>query len=161
MKPWIKITFRFLSSHLFSYLVVSIPYYNLVMKDYYVGENSVFSKFLITEANVSEWATAMKLLFPFQILHALCFVVLLLLVFDWFQKQSFAKQFFFLFWIKSILGGIATIAPSPGTLEGILFFHPMITAKIHSLVALEILVQGALTAFIFTLWNRKVDGGNR
>ncbi|BDA80596.1 hypothetical protein LPTSP3_g35260 [Leptospira kobayashii] len=149
MKAWIKITFRLILCHLFSYLLVSVSYYNLVMKNYYQGENPVFATFLVTEKNPTEWAIAMTWLFPFQILHALIFVSFLILIWDWFATQSFAKRFLSVFWLKGLIGGIASIGPTPGNLEGFLFFLPSVTTSIHLLVAFEVLLQSAVTSFLF------------
>ncbi|WP_411824316.1 hypothetical protein [Leptospira sp. 'Mane'] len=154
MKAWIKITFRLILCHLFSYLLISVSYYNLVMKSYYEGDNPVFASFLITEKHPTEWAVAMTWLFPFQILHGLVIVSFLILIWDWFVTQSLAKRFITIFWLKGLIGGIASIGPSPGNLEGFLFFLPNITAFIHLLVALEVLLQSAFTAFLFVLWTK-------
>ncbi|TGN10904.1 hypothetical protein EHS11_06890 [Leptospira ilyithenensis] len=124
------------------------------MKSYYEGDNPVFATFLITEKNPTEWAIAMTWLLPFQILHALVFVFFLILIWDWFAAQNFTKRFLTVFWLKGLVGGIASIGPSPGNLEGFLFFLSSVTTSIHLLVAFEVLLQSALTAFVFVFWTK-------
>ena len=55
MNPKIKITIQFIFSHLSAYLLVSVPYFQLVMKEYYEGENAVFPLFLITASDGAAW----------------------------------------------------------------------------------------------------------
>ncbi|MDZ4725222.1 MAG: hypothetical protein SH817_03650 [Leptospira sp.] len=151
MKTHLKIVASYIICHLISYFAVSIPYYHLVMKGYYSGVNAPFAKFLVTESNTELWIRAMSLFFPVQILSAVLFSVLLISLYDWMLRQSFLKSVFIVFWCKGIIGGLASVLPSPGTLEGYLFMIPEITNQIHILVAIEVSLQALLIAILFNL----------
>ncbi|MCG6147185.1 hypothetical protein EHR04_10575 [Leptospira levettii] len=151
MNPKIKITIQFIFSHLLAYLLVSIPYFQLVMKEYYEGDSAVFPLFLVTSSDGAAWSRAMTWLFPSLLLQALLIVSFLHLIWDWFQKQPFNKQMFVLIWMRTILGGLAAISPSVGSLEGMVFMISEVTITIHIYVLFEIFLQSLVQAGIF-LW---------
>ncbi|MCT8334269.1 hypothetical protein NUH30_11355 [Leptospira sp. 85282-16] len=155
MNPKIKITIQFIFSHLSAYLLVSIPYFQLVMKDYYEGENAVFPLFLITANDGAAWTRAMTWLIPALIFQAILMVSFLIVIWDWFRNQTFGKQMFVLVWMRTVLGGIAAISPAVGSLEGMVFLIPEVSISIHFYVVIEIFLQSLVQAGIFlTLVNR-------
>jgi|GEM_PF-6843151 hypothetical protein len=155
MKIKLKIIFSYLICHLISYFILSVPYYHFVMKKYYVGDKAVFQSFLITENQQELWSQVLTYIVPIQILNAVLFATLILLIFDWFRSQTILKSFFFLFWSKTIINGLLSISPGPGTLEGILFLLPSVTMKIHFLVFMEMVFQGLIVAALFIFINRR------
>ncbi|TGN05276.1 hypothetical protein [Leptospira bandrabouensis] len=155
MNPKIKITIQFIFSHLSAYILVSIPYFQLIMKDYYEGENAVFPLFLITANDGAAWSRAMTWLFPTLIIQAILMVSFLLVIWDWFCTQTFGKQMFVLVWMRTVLGGFAAISPSVGSLEGMVFLIPEVSISIHLYVIFEIFLQSLVQVGIFlTLVNR-------
>lgn len=155
MNPKIKITIQFIFSHLSAYILVSIPYFQLIMKDYYEGENAVFPLFLITANDGAAWSRAITWLFPTLIIQAILMVSFLLVIWDWFCAQTFDKQMFVLVWMRTVLGGFAAISPSVGSLEGMVFLIPEVSISIHLYVIFEIFLQSLVQAGIFlTLVNR-------
>lgn len=155
MNPKIKITIQFIFSHLSAYILVSIPYFRLVMKDYYEGENAVFPLFLITANDGAAWTRAMTWLFPALIMQAILMVSFLLVIWDWFRTQTFGKQIFVLVWMRTVLGGFASISPAVGSIEGMVFLIPEVSISIHLYVVFEIFLQSLVQAGIFlTLVNR-------
>ncbi|TGL44175.1 hypothetical protein [Leptospira perdikensis] len=155
MNPKIKITIQFIFSHLSAYLLVSIPYFQLVMKEYYEGEAAVFPLFLVTANDGAVWSRAMFWLFPSLIFQAFLIVSFLILIWDWFRLQTFSKQMFVLVWMRTILGGLAAISPAVGSLEGMVFLIPEVSLSIHIYVVFEIFLQSLVQAGIFlTLVNR-------
>ncbi|XDD46427.1 hypothetical protein AB3N60_17245 [Leptospira sp. WS39.C2] len=154
MNPKIKITIQFIFSHLLAYLLISIPYFQLVMKGYYEGESAVFPLFLVTSVDGAAWSRAMVWLFPSLIFQALLIVSFLHIIWDWFQSQSFNKQMFVLVWMRTVLGGLAAISPAVGSLEGMVFMISEVTLSIHLYVLFEILLQSLVQAGIF-LWLAK------
>ncbi|TGK81792.1 hypothetical protein EHQ24_10875 [Leptospira noumeaensis] len=159
MNPKIKITIQFIFSHLSAYLLVSIPYFQLVMKDYYEGETAVFPLFLVTANDGAAWARAMSWLFPTLIFQAILMVSFLIVIWDWFRLQTFGKQMFVLVWMRTVLGGLAAISPAVGSLEGMVFLIPEVTISIHLYVVFEIFLQSLVQAGIFlglvNRWNPK------
>ncbi|MBM9590542.1 hypothetical protein JWG41_08825 [Leptospira sp. 201903075] len=149
MNPKIKITIQFIFSHLSAYLLVSIPYFQLVMKDYYEGDSAVFPLFLITATDGAAWSRAMFWLFPSLIFQAILIVSFLIVIWDWFRLQTFGKQMFVLIWMRTILGGLAAISPAVGSLEGLVFLIPEVSISIHFYVILEIFLQSLVQAGIF------------
>ncbi|EOQ97363.1 hypothetical protein LEP1GSC195_3399 [Leptospira wolbachii serovar Codice str. CDC] len=155
MNPKIKITIQFIFSHLSAYLLVSIPYFQLVMKDYYEGDSAVFPLFLITANDGAAWSRAMTWLFPALIFQAVLMVSFLIVIWDWFRTQSFGKQMFVLVWMRTVLGGLAAISPAVGSLEGMVFLIPEVSFSIHLYVVFEIFLQSLVQAGIFLgLMNR-------
>lgn len=149
MNPKIKITIQFIFSHLCAYLLVSIPYFQLVMKDYYEGDSAVFPLFLITATDGTAWSRAMFWLFPSLIFQAILIVSFLIVIWDWFRLQTFGKQMFVLVWMRTILGGLAAISPAVGSLEGLVFLIPEVSISIHFYVIFEIFLQSLVQAGIF------------
>ncbi|MCW7469057.1 hypothetical protein [Leptospira kanakyensis] len=149
MNPKIKITIQFIFSHLCAYLLVSIPYFQLVMKEYYEGDTAVFRWFLVTASDGAAWSRAMSWLFPALIFQAVLMVSFLILIWDWFRLQTFGKQMFVLVWMRTVLGGLAAISPAVGSLEGMVFMIPEISISIHLYVAFEIFLQSVVQAGIF------------
>ncbi|MGV3664796.1 MAG: hypothetical protein ACO1NV_01595 [Leptospira bouyouniensis] len=151
MNPKIKITIQFIFSHLLAYLLVSIPYFQLVMKGYYEGDSAVFPLFLVTSVDGAAWTRAMTWLLPALIFQALLMVSFIHIIWDWFQTQSFSKQMFVLVWMRTVIGGLAAISPAVGSLEGMVFMISEITFSIHLYVLFEIFLQSLVQAGIF-LW---------
>lgn len=149
MNTKIKITIQFILSHIAAYLLVSIPFFQFVMKQFYEGESAVFPEFLITEESGEVWTHAMQFLLPALLLQAFLISVFLWFIWDFFAKQSYTKQFMILVWMRVILGGFAAISPAVGTLEGLVFMIPQVTLEIHSLVVLEVLLQALVSSVIF------------
>ncbi len=149
MKINSKVILYFIICHLISYVVISIPFYHFIMRDYYKGSEAVFSRFLITEESPILWANAIQWFFPFQILNSTLFAIVLVIVWDWFSKQSYFKGFLFVFWCKGIVGGLASLSPAPGNIEGALFLIPQINSQIQLFVCLETLLQAAMVSFLF------------
>lgn len=149
MNPKIKITIQFIFSHLCAYLLVSIPYFQLVMKDYYEGDSAVFPLFLITATDGTAWSRAMFWLFPSLIFQAILIMSFLIVIWDWFRLQTFGKQMFVLVWMRTILGGLAAISPAVGSLEGLVFLIPEVSISIHFYVIFEIFLQSVVQAGIF------------
>ncbi|TGM87479.1 hypothetical protein [Leptospira bouyouniensis] len=151
MNPKIKITIQFIFSHLLAYLLVSIPYFQFVMKGYYEGDSAVFPLFLVTSVDGAAWTRAMTWLLPALIFQALLMVSFIHIIWDWFQTQSFSKQMFVLVWMRTVIGGLAAISPAVGSLEGMVFMISEITFSIHLYVLFEIFLQSLVQAGIF-LW---------
>lgn len=149
MNPKIKITIQFIFSHLSAYLLVSIPYFQLVMKEYYEGDSAVFPLFLITANDGAAWSRAMTWLIPTLVLQAILMVSFLIVIWDWFRTQSFGKQMFVLVWMRTVLGGLAAISPAVGSLEGMVFLIPEVSLSIHLYVIFEIFLQSLVQAGIF------------
>ncbi|TGL50451.1 hypothetical protein EHQ59_13810 [Leptospira kemamanensis] len=155
MNPKIKITIQFIFSHLLAYLLVSIPYFQLVMKGYYEGESAVFPLFLVTSVDGAAWTRAMTWLFPALVFQAILLVSFLHLIWDWFREQTFGKQMLVLVWMRTVIGGLASISPSVGSVEGMVFMISEITISIHIYVLFEIFLQSLVQAGIFLWFVRK------
>jgi hypothetical protein len=149
MKTHIKLIIIYIICHLISYFAVSFPYYQLLLKPYYVGPSPILSSFLITESDLSLWSNSLVWLVPIQILSAFLFSLVFLFIIEWLTQQSFWKVFFFLFWCRAVLGGIASILPAPGSLEGFLFLKPDIHLSLQVLVGIEILMEALLVSLLF------------
>lgn len=145
----IKITIQFILSHILAYLLVSIPFFQIVMKGFYEGKDAVLPVFLITEKSGAIWNSAMKLLFPTLILQGFLISIFLWLIWDFFKTLEYKRQFLILVWMRLFLGGLAAISPAVGTLEGLIFMIPQITFGLHIFVILEIFLQSLASSFLF------------
>lgn len=157
----LRISLIYLICHLLSYFFISIPYYHLFLKEFYIGNPPVFSSFLVTELDGNLWQERMLYFFPVQMISALLGSLFLGMLYDYLQRLSYAKLILIIFWMKAILGGLVAVPPSPGTLEGFLFLRSEFSVGIQLLVFSEICFQatvcGVLFGFLFKRYVTKIQ----
>lgn len=123
-----KQTLRFLVSstaiYTLAYLFVGAIAYQLITKQFYVGEDPIFTAYLRSEANPAEWDHTNLWLIPGVLLRALLISLVLLPFVETLRKMAFWKRAGVLFALMFVLIHIAAAAPSPANIEGLIYMKP-------------------------------------
>jgi hypothetical protein len=138
--------------HVLSYLVVGAFAYNLLTKAFYVGANPIFATFMRTEENPLLWRHAMAWQIPAQILRGLLIAIALYPFYDTLMGWTYQKRFLSIAAIYILIGCWASAAPAPGTIEGMVYLRPEITAAVHLAVQPEIIGQGLALGAAVAWW---------
>lgn len=126
-----KQTLRFLAGstiiYTFAYLLVGAIAYQLITKQFYVGEDPIFTAYLRSEANPAEWAHTNLWLIPGVLLRALLISLVLLPFAETLRKMAFWKRAGLLFVLMFVLIHLAAAAPSPANIEGLIYMKEGLT----------------------------------
>jgi hypothetical protein len=106
------------------YLVVGAVAYQLITKQFYVGDDPIFTAYLRSESNPAEWAHTNLWLVPGLLFRALLISLVLLPFVEALKKMSFWKRAGVLFALMFVLIHLAAAAPSPGNVEGLIYMKP-------------------------------------
>lgn len=108
----------------FAYLIVGGIAYQLITKQFYVGDNPIFASFLRSEANPAEWAHTNTWMIPLLLLRGALISLVLLPFVDTLKNMTFAKRVCILFALLFVLIHLAAAAPSPSNIEGLVYMKP-------------------------------------
>jgi hypothetical protein len=126
-----KSKLRFIASstaiYALAYLVVGAIAYQLITKQFYVGDNPIFNAYLRSESNAAEWAHTNLWLIPGLLLRALLISLVLLPFMETLKKMAFWKRTGVIFALMFVLIHIAAAAPSPSNIEGLIYMKPQLT----------------------------------
>lgn len=126
-----KQNLRFIASstviYTLAYLVVGAIAYQLLTKQFYVGDDPIFTAYLRSESNPAEWAHTNLWLVPGLLLRALLISLVLLPFVETLKKMAFWKRAGVLFAFMFVLIHIAAAAPSPSNIEGLIYMKPQLT----------------------------------
>jgi hypothetical protein len=109
------------------YLVVGAVAYQLITKQFYVGDDPIFTAYLRSEANPDEWAHTNLWLIPGLLLRAILISLVLLPCREVLRNMTFLKRVGVLFGLMFVLIHLASAAPSPGNIEGLVYMKPGLT----------------------------------
>lgn len=130
-----------------AYLFVGAIAYALLTKQFYVGDDPIFTVFLRSESDPALWAHVMTWQFPMLLLRSLLIALVLLPFVTTLQAFSFKKRTVVLFALVFILIHIAAAAPSPSNLEGIVYIRPeLISLEAFLLTQPEMIAQSLVFA---------------
>ena len=130
-----------------AYLVVGGIAYQLITKQFYVGDDPIFTIFMRNEANVSEWAHVNLWLIPGLLLRGLLISVVLSFFTIPLRSMSFIKRVGVVFLVIFILTHLAAAAPSPSNIEGLVYMKSeLISLKSFLLTQPEMIAQSLLFA---------------
>ncbi len=131
----------------FAYLIIGGIAYQLITKQFYVGDTQIFTAYLRSESNPAEWAHTNIWLVPGLILRAVLISLALLPFVETLKKMAFLKRVGTLFAFIFILTHIASAAPSPSNIEGLVYMKPqLINVKSFLLTQPEMIFQSLLFA---------------
>lgn len=136
------------AAHVTTYFLAGALAYNLFTKEFYVGPHPIFAAFMRTEAEPELWAHVVRWFLPAQILRGLLMALVLYPLFDTLKAWSFGKRFLLIAGLYLVLGFWGATVAAPGTLEGMVYLRPFITAQVHLKVQPEIIGQGLVLAFL-------------
>lgn len=133
--------------YMFAYLIIGGIAYQLITKQFYVGDMPLFTAYLRSESNPAEWAHTNIWLVPGLFVRALLISLVLVPFVDTLKKMSFAKRVGILFALMFVLIHIAAAAPSPSNIEGLIYMKPaLVSAKTFLLTQPEMIFQTLLFA---------------
>lgn len=112
-----------------AYLAVGAIAYQLITKQFYVGDNAVFTTYLRSEANAAEWAHTNMWLVPGLAVRAMLISLVLLPFVGVLRGMSFVKRSGVLFALLFVLIHLAAAAPSPGNIEGLIYMKPELVSS--------------------------------
>ncbi len=143
-----------------AYLFAGAIAYQLITKQFYVGDDAIFTTYLRSEANPSEWAHTNTWLFPILLLRAFLLSLILLPFTDTLRKFSFRKRALVLTAFVFIVAHLAAAAPSPSNLEGFVYMKPeLFTLKAFLLTQPEMITQslgfGLLASWAIHKWYKQ------
>ncbi|MBP6880452.1 hypothetical protein KBC31_02355 [Candidatus Saccharibacteria bacterium] len=130
-----------------AYLVVGGIAYQLITKQFYIGEEPIFTAFMRNEANVYEWAHVNLWLLPGLLLRGLLISTVISFFRTALKDMSFKKRVGLFFLVIFILTHFAAAAPSPSNIEGLVYMKPeLISLKSFLLTQPEMIAQSLLFA---------------
>jgi hypothetical protein len=131
----------------FAYLIVGGIAYQLITKQFYIGDTPIFTAYLRSEANPAEWAHTNIWLVPGLLFRAILISLALLPFIETLKQMTFAKRVGIIFALMFILIHIAAAAPSPSNIEGLIYMKAELIS-VHSflLTQPEMIVQCLLFA---------------
>ena len=136
-----------------AYLVAGALAYQLLTKQLYVGDDAIFAAFLRSEANPSQWSHVMRWQFPMLLARGLLIAFALLPLRDALSSFGLRKRVSVLFVIFFVLLHLASAAPSPSNLEGIVYMRPeLIGLGPFLLTQPEMIAQSLLFAMGVGVW---------
>ena len=131
-----------------AYLVVGGLAYQFVTKQFYVGENPIFSEFLRSESNAVEWAHVNRWMIPILLLRGVLISAVLLPFIETLKQMRPVKRIGILFVMMFVLIHFAAAAPSPSNLEGLVYMKPQFVGITPFLLTQpEMIFQCLLFAF--------------
>lgn len=152
MKQLLGFVGKVISAHVITYFVVGAIAYPLLTKPFYEGSNPVFATFMRTQADPQLWSHVMKWFIPGQVLRGLLIALVLYPFFETLQKWSYSKRLLTISSLYLVLGFWAAAVAAPGTIDGMIYMRPEITAYVHLMVQPEIVLQGLLLGALIAWW---------
>lgn len=144
-----------------SYLIAGGIAYQLITKQFYVGDHAIFTTYLRSEANAAEWAHVSTWMFPVILLRGLLIGLVLLAFVGALERMKPTKRVIILFLFSYLLLHLAAAAPSPGNLEGFVYMKPgLMTLKTFLATQPEMLLQSGLFAAGLAWAIPKLSGKN-
>lgn len=109
-----------------AYLIVGAIAYQVLTKQFYIGDTPIFTAYLRSESSPAEWAHTNLWLVPGLLLRAVLISLVLLPFVGTLKKMAFWKRASILFALMFVLIHIAAAAPSPGNIEGLIYMKPQL-----------------------------------
>jgi hypothetical protein len=144
-----SLTFVLKSTVIYSlaYLIAGGIAYQLLTKQFYVGDTQIFTAYLRSEASPAEWAHTNIWLVPGLLFRAFLISLVLLPFVETLKKMTFLKRSGVVFSFMFILIHIAAAAPSPSNIEGFIYMKPqLVSVKSFLLTQPEMIAQCMLFA---------------
>ena len=130
-----------------AYLIVGGIAYQLITKQFYVGDAPLFATYLRSESNPAEWAHTNIWLIPGVVLRAILISLVLLPFVETLRQMTFRKRVSVLFVLMFVLIHLAAAAPSPSNIEGLIYLKPeLVGVKSFLLTQPEMIFQCLLFA---------------
>ena len=129
------------------YLIVGAIAYELITKQFYVGDHPIFNAYLRSESNPAAWSHTTTWLVPGLLLRAVLISLVLLPFVETLKRIAFPKRVGVIFALLFVLIHIASAAPSPSNIEGLIYMKTeLVSVKAFLLTQPEMILQILLFA---------------
>jgi len=155
MKDYFGFVLKYITAHVVTYWVVGAIAYPLLTKEFYIGDNPIFSSFMITENDKELWDNVMIWILPGQILRGLLIGSVIFSFYNTLNEWNYWKRFLTLSGLYIVIGFWASAVAAPGTIDGIIYMRPEINWIAHLKVQIEIIIQGLLLSAWIAKWMKK------
>ena len=130
-----------------TYLVIGALTYQLVTKQFYAGDEPVFALYLRSEEDAAQWNHVERWQLPLLLVRSLLLALVMLPLIGALRAASFRMRAVTVFGLVFVLTHLASAAPSPGNIEGIVYLRPeLVSARIFLLTQIEMILQGLVFA---------------
>lgn len=110
--------------HFLSYSLVGAIAYQLLTKQFYIGETPIFTIFLRSESNPDQWRHVMNWIFPGQILRGLLIGLALYAFLPVLKEMGKGRRITALAFLMYATTSLAAGASSPSNIEGLIYLRP-------------------------------------
>lgn len=148
MKRFAIFAVKVVAAQVTTYFLAGAVAYPLLTKQFYVGPHPIFAIFLRTETEPELWSHVLRWFLPAEILRGFLIAAVLYPLFDTLKTWPFLKRLLFIASLYVVLGFWAATVAAPGTIEGMVYMRPFITAYVHMAVQPEIIGQGLALALL-------------
>src|SRR5262245_10964746 len=159
MKTFLAFAAKVVVAHVVTYFVVGAAAYHLLTKRFYEGPDPVFAAFMRTPADPALWGHVERWFLPAQVLRGRLVALALAPFLGTLRQWGVWRRFACLAGLYLVFGFWAAAVAAPGTIDGLVYLRPEVTAEAHILVQPEIVVQGALFALWLAWWIGPRTGG--
>jgi hypothetical protein len=143
---------KFATVHTITYWIIGMIAYPLLTKDFYIGENAVFSSFMVTQEDGELFYKVVAWILPGQILRGILIGLAFYPFYSVLNSWTYQKRFFTIAFIYIVIGFWASAVAAPGTIDGMIYMRPEITIITHLKVQPEIIIQGLLMSAWISKW---------
>jgi len=155
MKKLLTYLLKFTIVHTITYLIIGMIAYPLLTKDFYIGENAVFSSFMVTQEDEELWNNVLIWIFPGQILRGVLIGLVFYPFYSVLNSWTYQKRLLTIASIYIVIGFWASAVAAPGTIDGMIYMRPEITIMTHLKVQPEIIIQGLLMSAWISKWMKQ------
>jgi hypothetical protein len=145
-----------------AYLIAGGIAYQLITKEFYIGDTPIFTAYLRSEANPTEWVHTNIWLVPGLLLRAILISSAILPFIETLRKMTLPKRVATIFALMFVLTHIAAAAPSPSNIEGLVYMKPqLIGIEPFLLTQPEMILQCLLFALGLSWMTKGSSAGPR
>ncbi len=157
----ISIILKTIAAYVLAYLISGGLAYQLITKQFYVGDNPIFAGYLRSEANPAEWAHVNLWLIPGLLLRGLLIALVLLPIVGALKKMAFAKRVGVVFGLMFMLTHLAAAAPSPSNIEGLVYMKAQFTGAMPFLLTQPEMILQCLLFAVGLSWVLRDRAGKK
>ena len=152
MKQLLPYLLKFATVHTITYWIVGAIAYPLINKEFYVGDNPVFSSFMVTQEDGELWSKVLVWILPGQLIRGILIGIAFYPFYPILNNWTYKNRFMTIASIYIIIGFWASAVAAPGTIDGMIYMRPEITIMTHLKVQPEIMIQGLLMSAWIAKW---------
>lgn len=136
-------------AHTVAYLISGGIAYQFITKEFWEGEDPLLAAYLRTPGNAELWRYAMIWQIPGQLIRALLIGLVLLPLHSFLKEWSAMKTFLFFSSLLFVLTHLASAAPSPANIEGLVYVKPEFVNLGFFKMQPEMIVYSIIAGMIF------------